>query len=99
MPTDIEEKYGHQCGRKLDRFGYADRFDPIVVDRADVDQLEQYSSTDLGIRTPMDELSFPDDNKPVVFLITHRGRMYMVNTEEYDYCRYVLPVVIKESQS
>ena len=57
--------------------------------RCEVDNLNAFSSTELGIRTGFDEFKKP---VPFMFLLVHKGETYLVNTEGFDYCRYMCKV-------
>lgn len=74
--------YRHGFGRKLAAFSEADKTVQVV------DKLPSFSSDELGVRRPCD--SFRSGVLlPQCFLLTHAGVMYLINTEGYDYCRYV----------
>lgn len=45
----------------------------------------------IGIRTPFCSIS---DKMPQYFILTKAGKKYLVKTEGYDYCRYVLQIKI-----
>jgi hypothetical protein len=74
--------YKHGFGCKLMAFSEASKTVQVM------DALPSFSSDELGIRRPCD--SFRSGVLvPQCFLLMHAGATYLINTEGYDYCRYV----------
>ena len=92
MVTLIEEKYRHWFGRKLDSWEEANCGRYVIIDTKDLKQLVTYDSKQEKLEDPFSDLP---RNHPMVFLVKNGKRLYLVNTEGYDYSRYVVPAIVR----
>ena len=60
----------------------------VPVSTKDANELGVYYAEDLEIERPMDTFAIPT---PLVFVINYDDKTYIVNTEGFNYCRYVAP--------
>lgn len=93
MIRDIEHLYRHDFGRKRGFFNSTDR--PIKVPKEDAEELGIYDAKEHNIEGTFDELW---ENAPLVFILNVDGKPWLVNTEGYEYCRYIVPCEIVNDQ-
>lgn len=96
IPEALMAKYRHSRGRKCDRFTEVDGAAALPISAADVAVLGVVDAASIGVQTPFDNL--PSDlARQMVFIIKVGENHYLVNTEGYDYCRYIMPCVVADS--
>jgi hypothetical protein len=52
-----------------------------------------FTAAQLGINNPLEDIS-NSIIVPMVFVLDVDGQMYIVNTEGYNWCRYITPCII-----
>lgn len=74
--------------------------DPIRIPVCDASVLGIFDAYFLNINDPFDEIEPYDEDDmvmkvPMIFILRlDDGKTYLVNTEGYNYCRYVMPCVV-----
>ena len=91
--TEAVKMYRHSRNRKRTQFSDCDLDTPIFVAPDDAEDLGVHNATDMGVVTPFDEVSDALAHQ-MVFIIKVGEKLYLVNTEGYNYCRYITPCVI-----
>lgn len=76
----------HDYGRKCSEFSDA----PVVIVReSDLAGLQRFTAEEIGVvDSPFDDIS----NMPLVFILEFEGDEYVVNTEGFNYCRYIFKI-------
>ena len=83
----------HDRGRKCADWTECHGYDPIKLPQKVFRKLRYVVLN--AQRMPMEDL--PEEVVGAIFIGQHGGRLYLINTEGYDYCRYISPVeVLKE---
>ena len=59
-------------------------------------ELGMFTTEELGIEGTFDSFKIAT---PMVFIVSVNGKQYLINTEGYNYCRYVLPCVIVNEEN
>ena len=96
IPAPLVAKYRHSRGRKSDQFSEVDHEAALPISAADAAVLGVVDAASIGVQDPFDDL--PSDlARQMVFIIKVGEKHYLVNTEGYDYCRYIMPCVIADA--
>lgn len=91
MIRDIEQLYRHDYGRKQGVFESNER--PVKIPAKDAKELGIFDASEDDIEGTFDKLW---SNHQMIFILIVEGKHWLVNTEGYDYCRYIVPCVIVE---
>lgn len=88
---EVVQQHRHTRGRKSSTFSEVAGETPMVISQEDADILGVYEL--LHVSTPFSDLPKELADR-IVFVLNHEGALYLINTEGFNYCRYVAPCTI-----
>ena len=95
VPANLVAKYRHSRGCKRNQFSDVDDAAALPISAADAAAIGVVDATTISVHDPFDTL--PGHlAQQMVFIIKVGEKHYLVNTEGYDYCRYIMPCVIAD---
>lgn len=91
----LVQEYRHGNGRKCGSFAEVDNDETMVLPFSEAHRLGVYGAEELGVVEPFSDLPKRLADQ-LVFVLLFNDKHYLVNTEGFAYCRYIMPCVIGE---